>query len=950
MPLPPEGRSHAFLAGGGEMAAVIGAHDWSATPLGPIDRWAPTLQTAVAIILRSNLPMVLLWQEEGTMIYNDGYKIIAGARHPATLGVGAREGWPEIADFNDHVLKTVLAGGTLSYKNQHMVVERNGAPENAWFDLDYSPVTGPDSRPAAALAVVTETTTRIDAEQRLRIAQEAGGVGSFEWYPAKGVLDVSDEFRRIWGLPPDTTVTDRMLIDMIEPVDRLLTGPSRLKLPNPLQYAEYRIRRALDSALRWVARRGVVMPASGSGPDRFLGVVIDITERKEVEDALRQSEARWRGLFEQMQEGFFLGELVRDGAGQAADFRFLELNPAFEQQTGLPWASVAGRLLSDVIPDGGSVLLENCAQVVAATAPMAFELQLAPLGQRWFEAHVRPDGKERFAVLFLEITARKAAEAALAESEALFRSLAQSLPSHAWMATPDGALYWFNERIIQYGGKPASELAGDGWTGLVHPDDLPRTRERWQVALAEGGPYQTVFRLRRQDGSYRWHLARAVPSRDEDGTIRRWVGTNTDIEVQKAATVAMARLAETLEERVAERTAELTRAHEALRQSQKMEAVGQLTGGIAHDFNNLLQGIVGSLDIVQKRIAQGRVHEVGKFLAGAMSSADRAAALTHRLLAFSRRQPLDPRPVCANPLLSSMEELLRRTIGEAIRLEIVPSDGLWSTLCDPNQLESSILNLVINARDAMPEGGTLTIGTCNVHLDDAQAAQVQDVRPGQYVCIAVSDTGVGMARDVIERAFDPFFTTKPIGRGTGLGLSMIYGFARQSEGHARIHSEVGRGTTVRLYLPRHHAGAGEPEETLPAATAEAAPDRGTVLVVEDDATVRTLVVELLEELGYRTLEAADGIAGLQVLQSDQRIDLLVTDIGLPGLNGRQVADGGRATRPDLKVLFMTGYAENAAVSGGFLEPGMAMITKPFPMEILASRVRMILASPGNDPA
>jgi CheY-like chemotaxis protein len=325
-----------------------------------------------------------------------------------------------------------------------------------------------------------------------------------------------------------------------------------------------------------------------------------------------------------------------------------------------------------------------------------------------------------------------------------------------------------------------------------------------------------------------------------------------------------------------------------------------------------------------------------------MTSANRAAALTHRLLAFARRQPLDPKPVDVSKLVMSMDDLLRRTMSEAIQLEIFTSEGLSLTLCDPNQLESAILNLAINARDAMPDGGKLIIETTESYLDSTYVATQQDVTPGQYVTISVSDTGSGMPADVLSQAFDPFFTTKPIGEGTGLGLSMVYGFATQSEGHVRIYSEVGRGTTVKVYLPRYH---GELDgEIIPSGLNEAHRTEAgeTVLVVEDEPIVRALILEVLGDLGYRALEAADGPSGLRVLESRQRIDLLVTDVGLPGLNGRQLADHARLARPDLKVLFITGYAEQAAMASGFLEPGMEMITKPFAIEDLASQLREII--------
>jgi signal transduction histidine kinase/CheY-like chemotaxis protein len=405
---------------------------------------------------------------------------------------------------------------------------------------------------------------------------------------------------------------------------------------------------------------------------------------------------------------------------------------------------------------------------------------------------------------------------------------------------------------------------------------------------------------------------------------------------------ALRNLAAELERRVEERTRELMAAEEALRQSQKMEAVGQLTGGLAHDFNNLLTGISGSLQLMQTRLSQGRVNELDRYITAADGAARRAASLTHRLLAFSRRQTLDPKPTNINRLIAGLEELIRRTVGPGIQVEVVGAAGLWTALVDRNQLENALLNLCINARDAMPDGGRITIETANKWLDD-RAARERELSPGQYISLCVTDTGTGMTPEVIKRAFDPFFTTKPLGQGTGLGLSMIYGFARQSGGQVRIYSEVRKGTTMCLYLPRHQ---GRDEDAQIAHEWEVAPratEGQTVLVVDDEPTVRMLVSEVLQELGYTAIEVADGSTGLQVLRSDQRIDMLITDVGLPGgINGRQVADGAREVRPDLKVLFITGYAENAVVGNGHLEPGMQVLAKPFPMEALATRIRNLM--------
>jgi len=455
---------------------------------------------------------------------------------------------------------------------------------------------------------------------------------------------------------------------------------------------------------------------------------------------------------------------------------------------------------------------------------------------------------------------------------------------------------------------------------LWHPDDMETTLAQRGQLIEGGRTVRFQNRYRHKDGTYRWL---SWSSTAQDGFIYA-VGRDVTAERNAAET--------------------LRRTEEQLRQAQKMEAVGQLTGGIAHDFNNLLTGVIGSLDLMQKRIGQGRFSDVERYAGLAANSANRAAALTHRLLAFARRQPLDPKPVNINHLVQSIEDLLRRTIGEMIELEIVAAGGLWATFCDPHQLESALLNLVINSRDAMPKGGKLTIETANAHLDNLYAARERDVTPGQYVCLAVTDTGTGMSEDVRARAFDPFFTTKPIGQGTGLGLSMVYGFARQSEGHVRIYSHVDAGTTVKLYLPRYRGAV----ETAAASAATEPPanahDGETVLVIEDEDSVRELVTEVLHDLGYRALEARDGPAGLKILQSGERIDLLVSDIGLPGMNGRQVADAAREQRPDLKVLFITGYAENAALSHGFLEPGMEMVTKPFAVDALAARIRDMIGT------
>ena len=456
--------------------------------------------------------------------------------------------------------------------------------------------------------------------------------------------------------------------------------------------------------------------------------------------------------------------------------------------------------------------------------------------------------------------------------------------------------------------------------------------------------YDVEFRtVGKEDGVIRWVAAKGA-GRFENDVCVRMIGTAIDITARKAAEAELRLLNDSLESQVEERTRALMVSEEALRQAQKMEAVGQLTGGIAHDFNNLLTGITGSLEMMQARTAQGRPEAAARYIEVAQGAARRAASLTQRLLAFSRRQTLDPKPTDPNRLIRGMEELIRRTLGPQVTLDVADGQGVWPMLVDPSQLENALLNLAINGRDAMPDGGRLTVETCNVSLDEPGGRE-RDLPPGEYVCVCVADTGTGMSPDVAARAFDPFFTTKPLGAGTGLGLSMVYGFARQSGGQVRIDSELGEGTALRLYFPRHDTGEAIADASHAGREPQPQGAGEVVLVIDDEPSIRMLIGEVLEDAGYAAIETSDGPSGLRVLQSDTKIDLLITDVGLPGgMNGRQIADAGRGLRPGLKVLFITGYAENAAVGNGLLEPGMEVLTKPFPMDVLAQRIRAMIES------
>jgi PAS domain S-box-containing protein len=524
-----------------------------------------------------------------------------------------------------------------------------------------------------------------------------------------------------------------------------------------------------------------------------------------------------------------------------------------------------------------------------------------------------------FAKVTRDSTDRRAAEDELRRSEERFRLLVQSVTDYAiYMLDPEGRVSSWNAGAERFKGYLADEIIGEHFSKFYSEEDREAgvPFKALETARTEGRFEAEGWRIRK-DGSRFWATVIIDPIRNDSGDLIGFAKVTRDLSEKRAI-------------------------EEQLRQSQKMEAVGQLTGGLAHDFNNLLTGISGSLEMMHMRFAQGRTGELDRYFMAAQGAVKRAAALTHRLLAFSRRQTLDPKPTNVNRLLTGLEELIRRTMGPVVNVEVVGASGLWPTLIDPNQLENAVLNLCINARDAMPDGGKLTIETASKWLDE-RAARQQDLPVGQYVSVCVTDTGTGMPPEIVAQIFDPFFTTKPTGEGTGLGLSMIYGFARQSGGQVRVYSEVGQGTTMCLYLPRHDEDAEvEDEMTVPApATPPGAGE--VVLVIDDEPTIRMLVAEILADIGYAVIEAPDGPAGLRVLESNARVDLLITDVGLPGgMNGRQVADAARVTRPNLKVLFITGYAENAMMSRGRLEEGMFVVTKPFQMEVLATKIREII--------
>ena len=663
-------------------------------------------------------------------------------------------------------------------------------------------------------------------------------------------------------------------------------------------------------------------------------------DRQEAEQRLRESEGHFRLMADAVPQIVWL--TGPDGEAEFFNKQWFDYTGARYEPT-----TAAKVTASFVHPDDGEATMTAFGEArrTSTTFQIEHRIQARDGSYRWFLVRAEPyrDPRTRDIVRWfgasVDIHDRRLAETAQRESEARLRELAGSLEQQViertaerdrmWETSPDlllvigfdGIFRRVSPAWTEVLGYQLDELTGHHVNEFVVQADHDDTVEAYELA-AQGGLPRIVNRYRHKDGSMRWISWTAAPAGDLT------YATGRDVTVER------------------EQAEALEQAEEQLRQAQKMEAVGQLTGGLAHDFNNLLTGMMGNLELLQLRVARGRLDELDRLINAAQGAGRRAAALTQRLLAFSRRQTLDPKPTDVNRLITGLEDMLRRTVGATTEIEVVGAAGLWTVNIDAGQLENALLNLCINGRDAMPDGGKLTIETANKSIDN-RVSHDHDLEPGQYITLCVTDTGTGMSAETIRRAFEPFYTTKPIGQGTGLGLSMIYGFTRQSGGQVRIYSELGQGTTVCIYLPRHHGDAEATPEHSRAGTSENGKGQ-TILVVDDETTIRHLIDEVLDELGYTVIGAADGVAGLKVLQSGAKIELLITDVGLPnGMNGRQVADAARSLRPGLKVLFITGFAENAAVGNGHFEPGMELLTKPFSLDALTTKVANMLKESGK---
>jgi len=802
-----------------------------------------------------------------------------------------------------------------------------------------------------------------DTEVRYRLAAKATNDAVWDWDLDSDHVLWNDALEQAYGHPlASIECTGDWWLAHIHPDDRGRIDASIHAVLDGGQTAwndEYRFRR-VDGSYAEILDRGHVIRDEHGRAVRMIGAMLDLTRVRAAEAALRQSEERFSAILQTIEAAFAIVQVKFDADDRPVDYQFVEVNPAFERQTGV---DLHGKWVTEFAPELERFWFDAYGHVAKTGEPASFESYAQAFG-RWFDVRavrVGAPADRRIAILFNDVTQRHDAEDRLRVSESLARENVQRVQLALAAGAIIGTWNWdlrtdrftVDEGFARgFGLDPAlgrERLSLEQIITSVHPEDRPGLIAAIDEVIARGGAYAHQYRVRRADGPYYWIEANGRVDHSPEGIALSFPGVLIDVEDRRSieaerdrATAALRALNDTLELRVAERTAELIHAEEKLRQSQKMEAVGQLTGGLAHDFNNLLAGISGALDLMGMRIAQGRLNDIDKYMLAAQSAAKRAAALTHRLLAFSRRQTLDPRPLDVNLLVEGMTELIQRTVGPSILVETVSAPDLWPASVDASQLENAILNLCINSRDAMPDGGRIIIETANQWLD-AEAALANDLPAGEYLSLTVTDTGTGMAPGVIAKAFDPFFTTKPIGEGTGLGLSMIYGFAKQSGGQVRISSELGKGTSMCIHLPRYHGEAGASTAAPVQSAAALTGSCGTILIVDDEPTVRLLLTDVLGDLGYTLIEAADSLTGLKLLQSDVGIDLLITDVGLPGgMNGRQMADAGREVRPGLKTLFITGYAESAALGNSSLGAGMQVLTKPFSIDILATRVLELL--------
>lgn len=845
-----------LVAYGGETGALIARRDWTRTTLGPIEAWPQSLKTTTEFMLRSAVPLVMLWGEDGVMLYNDAYSVFAGGRHPDLLGSKVREGWAEVADFNDNVMKVGLAGGTLSYKDQELTLYRNGQPEQVWMNLDYSPVPGDDGRPAGVMAIVVETTERVRTERR----------EAFRLELKAHLRELSDP--------------EAVMGAAVEALGVHLDA-------NRVGYSE--IRQDDDAAIILACYANGVAPLSGKHALSAFGRESNARQsygRVEVCDDVAADPAQIGGIWPSIETRAFVSvPLVRNGRITASFFvNFKDPHP---------WTDDEVALIEDVAVRTWEALERARAEATARRALLEPAATASALNAT-LEARVA------------EALAEQRLLADIVDGADIFVQVADL--DFNWLAINDSSAREFS-RIFGV----RRPQAGDNMLALLegYPEHQAAVRSVWSRALA-GEEFVEIQAFGDKAHDRRHYEMRFRTLKDAQGQV-----------------IGAYQFVSDVTERLNEQR-RLMEAEAALAQAQKMDAIGQLTGGIVHDFNNLLGAVVGSFDLIRRRPAD--TDRVRRCADAGLQAAERGAKLTGQLLAFSRAQRLEIKPVIVSAVVEQMRDLLDRTLGPMIRLK-VELEGDGAALSDPTQLEMAILNLAINARDAMPDGGDLTIRTGSRRID-----KDVELEPGDYVELAVQDTGSGMPPEVVARAFDPFFTTKGVGKGTGLGLSQVYGIARQAGGAVRIDSRPGEGTTVYIYLRKTNA---PPEEKARDDVSEVSERRGSarVLIVDDDSDLRRVLAASLEALGYEVLEASNGPMGLELAETAGP-DLMMVDFALPGMNGAQVAQAARERWPNLPIIFASGYSDTDAIERAAIDA--PVLRKPFRVDQLQGALALAL--------
>ena len=1038
------------------MGARMRANDWAGSPLGHPDTWPSCLRSTVSLMLGSRFPMFVAFGTELGFIYNDAYVDILGGKHPAALGRRFHDVWAEIWPDIVPLVDTALSGEATWVEDMALTMNRRGYDERTWFTFSYSPVRDEEGRVLGMFCACNETTGRVQAETGLREAEARlravtdhlpGGyvyqVATLKDGSGRRFLHVSQGFARMTGVPAEAVLADPAAVyDLILPEYRGRVAEAEeaaIRDLAPLD-VEAPMRRP-DGALVWT--RIIAAPRRVEDLVVWDGLHLDETARRLTEGRLRESETRLRLATEAAEVGLwdvdvvngtmFWPERVKAMFGISADVPvsmadyYAGLHPADREATSAAF---------DAALDPGRRAL--------------YDVEYRTVGKedglvRWVAAKGRGlfegDRCVRVVGTAIDVTARRRAEEALRASEEQFRILSQMLPNFVWATDPLGAVYWFNERIYAYAGVRPGELDGDAWQAILHPEDRARVTEVWQEAVSARTVYECEYRLRRADGADRWFLARAQPVLAGDGGVVRWVGTSTDVDDQKRVMAELVRFNETLEQRVAERTAEhdrvwrnsrdllvvigadgvfrainpaweailghspsevvgrhfggfiwpddaavtqsaleravsaddltdfenryrhrdgtprviswrtsqegdlvyaygrdvtaereqaeaLRQAEEALRQSQKLEAVGQLTGGVAHDFNNLLTVIKSSTDLLKRPdLPEDRRN---RYVGAISDTVDRAAKLTGQLLAFSRRQALQPAVFDVGRSVAAVGDMVGTLTGARVEVVVRVPDNPCFVDADPSQFDTALVNMAVNARDAMDGAGRLAITVAAV--PGIPAVRSHPAVIGSFVAVAITDTGAGIPAGRMERIFEPFFTTKGVGQGTGLGLSQVFGFAKQSGGEVRVESEVGRGTTFTLYLPEASGDAmvgtdpGEPEPLVDG--------HGTcVLVVEDNHDVGAFATQTLAELGYGTVWAPDAAEALAELDRNaDRFDVVFSDVVMPGMDGIDLAQEIRRRHADLPVVLTSGYSHVLARNGTF---GFELLHKPYSVEQLS---------------